>query len=81
MGLKSGSPLSDCHSQTRTCPKAQNRNTAGNGVVILVQAEGPACLLPEEAKGGEGGRVGHGYLRGFPMNEAVEFFFLTQKGE
>lgn len=53
MGLNSSFIFSDCHSQTRTCPKAQNQNTEGGDVILLLKADAPALLFPEEQKGEE----------------------------
>lgn len=81
VGLRSGSAFSDYHSQTGTCPKAQDWNTEWSEVVTVTEAEGPACLCPEEEEGEEARRLGSGSLRGFPRNRAVDFFCLIQRGK
>lgn len=74
MGLTSGSTFSDCLSHTGTCPKAQNRSTEENDVVILGSAEGSAFPFPEEVSW----ESGIWYLRAFPMKEAIDFFLIQK---
>lgn len=47
MGLRSGSTFSDGHSQTGTCPKAQNQNTEGNALSSVFGLKDLHFLFPK----------------------------------